>query len=185
MSLIINLFGGPSAGKTTASLGLTSLLKESAINAELIQEYVKQWAWEKKVPINYDQFYIFGKQSRKEYSLFKEVDVLVSESPVALVSYYTHLHGSHEQDVLFRRMTKTYYEMVQNEGHKILNFWINRVKPYDPKGRYQDEAGAKAIDVKMKTHLEDLNIVFDENNSIDGDEMAKKKIFDIILSNLK
>lgn len=181
MSLIINLYGGPSSGKTTTSLGLTALLKEDGVNAELIQEYVKQWAWEKRVPVNYDQFYIFGKQSRKEYSLFKEVDVLVSESPIALVSYYTHLYGTHEQDLLFRVMTKTYYEMVKNEGHEILNFWINRVKPYDTRGRYQTEDQAKEIDYKLKSHLEDLNIVFDEKNSIDGDSLAKIKIQQIIL----
>lgn len=113
MNLVINLYGGPGTGKSTTAAWLFALLKARGINAEYVQEYVKQWAWEERQPVKYDQFYFFGKQSRKEYSLFKNVDVIITDSPVSLSSYYAKLFGTKGQAALFVNMVQEYYAMTK------------------------------------------------------------------------
>ena len=54
---IINLYGGPGAGKSTSASDLFVILKERGVNAELAREYVKRWAWERRGISPYDQFY--------------------------------------------------------------------------------------------------------------------------------
>lgn len=175
MTKIINFFGGPSAGKSTCSTNAFSALKDLGMNAEYVPEYVKQWAWEQRKPVDFDQFYFFGRQSRKEYSLFNQVDVILTDSPVALSAYYAHLFGTNGQKECFELMTKTYYNMCKEKGITHYNIWLNRVKPYNPKGRFQTEDEAKAIDIEMKQFLIDLGINMIDCNGTRADTEALVK----------
>jgi hypothetical protein len=71
---IINLYGGPGTGKSTSAAFLYYLLKNDNVNAELVREYVKDWAWEKRSINTYDQLYLLGKQIRKESLLYGKTD---------------------------------------------------------------------------------------------------------------
>jgi len=178
MTIIINLYGGPGTGKSTTSADLFAQLKREGVNAELVSEYVKQWAWERRKPVNYDQFYFFGKQSRKEYSLFDQVDVVVTDSPVPICAYYAKAFGTPKQAELFVEMTKVYYQMCENDGHTHVHYFLNRVKPYNPSGRFQTEAQAKQIDFEMKLFLVDslgLSLTY-----IDADQFAAAKIVELV-----
>jgi len=178
MSLVINLYGGPGTGKSTTAAHLFALLKSRGVNAELVQEYVKQWAWESRKPVNYDQFYFFGKQSRKEYSLFGAVDVIITDAPVCLGAYYTELFGTSEQADLFKKMAKVYYDMVSNDGHQYLHIWLNRVKPYNPSGRFQTAEQALEIDKDMKRMLTtDLGLKL---LNVDGSEDGVRHILEML-----
>lgn len=46
-TIVINAFGGPGAGKTTACLDITSMLKKRGFVAEYVQEYAKELVWDK------------------------------------------------------------------------------------------------------------------------------------------
>lgn len=177
MSVVINLYGGPGTGKSTTAAGLFSEMKQAGVNAELLQEYVKQWAWEKRVPVAYDQFYIFGKQARKEYTLFDKVDAIVTDCPVSMCAFYGWMYGGTQQANLFKDMVKTYYSMV-GQNHKYVHVWLNRVKAYNPKGRFQTEEEARAIDVNMKAYLEsECGIEF---VSMDADTGVVPKLMDLL-----
>ncbi len=52
---IINLYGGPGAGKSTSAAYLYYLLKCQQENVELVREYVKKWAWENRPCGVYDE----------------------------------------------------------------------------------------------------------------------------------
>ena len=86
MTTFISLFAGPGAGKSTSSAYLFAKLKEAGINAELVREYVKDWAWESRPIGTFDQFYFLGKQIRRESMLMDKVDVAITDSPVWLCS---------------------------------------------------------------------------------------------------
>ncbi len=153
MTQVINFYGGPGTGKSTSAAMVFSELKQAGVNCELVQEYVKQWAWEERKPVSLDQFYFFGKQSRKEYSLFGRVETIITDSPVSLCAYYCKVFGTKEQADLFIEMTKTYYSLAAKQGNDYQHVWLRRVKPYNPKGRFQNEQEARDIDVDMKDFL--------------------------------
>lgn len=162
MTKVINLYGGPGTGKSTNAARLFTLLKDSHKNAELVTEYVKQWAWENRKPVDYDQFYFFGKQARKEYSLFGKVDYIVTDSPTLLTSYYASVYGTEEQKSLFRDMSSTYYKMCSDKGVEHIHVFLKRDKLYNPAGRFQTEAEAKAIDEDLKKYLISMGVSFVE-----------------------
>lgn len=176
MTTIVNLYGGPGSGKSTTASDLFSLLKKAGINAELVQEYVKQWAWEGRKPVSYDQFYFFGKQSRKEYSLFDKVDVIVTDSPMAINGYYAQHFGSPQQGALFRNMLLEYLRMCEKDGHTHHHVFLTRVKDYNPKGRYQTLEQAMEIDQNLRRYLGETGISFDR---IDGDDDAAKTVAEL------
>lgn len=45
--LLINFFGAPGAGKSTASAYIFSKLKMAGVNAEYVPEFAKDKVWEK------------------------------------------------------------------------------------------------------------------------------------------
>lgn len=59
MTHIINICGGPGIGKSATAAKLFAKLKEGGVNAGLVTEYVKQWAWEYRAPFNYSQFFVW------------------------------------------------------------------------------------------------------------------------------
>lgn len=172
---LYNFYGGPGTGKSTAASQFFAMMKSAGYNAELVQEYVKGWAWEKRVPVSYDQFYFFGKQARREYTLFKHVDYIVTDSPVSICPYYASVYGTEEQKALFIEMARVYYNMMSGQV-RVNNIWLNRVKAYNPKGRFQNEEEARAIDVHMKAFFkENLGFEFIE---IDGSTEAINQFFE-------
>jgi hypothetical protein len=160
MTKIINFYGGPGVGKSTLAAFTFAHLKDAGVETELVAEYVKQWAWEEKRPVQLDQFTIFGHQSRREYPLFGKVDVIVTDSPVLLCGYYTELYGSPELRTLFRHMVQTYYRMCAEQGAEHIHVFLKRMVPYSSKGRFQTREEAEAIDIHMQDYLRSLGINF-------------------------
>lgn len=62
-TIVVNLFGEPSAGKSTAAMDITARLKRKGINAEYVSEFAKDKVYEQKSEGFKHQKYIFGKQS--------------------------------------------------------------------------------------------------------------------------
>jgi len=174
MTHVINLYGGPGTGKTTNRARLFTYFKDAGINTEEVKEYVKMWAWEDRKPVNFDQFYIFGKQARSEYPLFGKVDYIITDSPVALGGYYAEVFGTPFQSTCFRQMVQVYYDMCAQKGVTHTHVFLNRVKPYNPKGRFQNEEEAINIDGEMKHYLKSLGI---KTTVIDGNEQGMKELF--------
>lgn len=84
-TLVLNLFGGPGIGKSTSAAYIFYKLKSLGVNAELVREYVKDWAWDQRHINIWDQLYFLGKQIRRESMLYSKVDVIVTDAPVALL----------------------------------------------------------------------------------------------------
>jgi hypothetical protein len=71
-------------------------------------------------------------------------------------------------------MCKTYFHLVERQGHEYLHAWVGRAKGYSEKGRFQSESDAIAIDSMMKKHLtEELGIKLIE---IEGSPSGVRKL---------
>lgn len=83
-TIVINLFGEPSVGKSTCAMDITSKLKRNGINAEYVSEFAKDKVYENNDEIFKHQEYIFGKQSFKMGRVKDKVQVMIVDSPLIL-----------------------------------------------------------------------------------------------------
>lgn len=151
MSVLINFLGAPSSGKSTISNNLVSKLKELELNAEYVNEYVKQWVWEGRNISPFDQFCIFGNEAHNQSVLFDQVDYIVADSPVMLTAFY-HLYYDNKNTL--KDVCKEFYEMAEEMGVKVFNFFLTRRKKYNPKGRYQTQEQADKLGQDLMNWLD-------------------------------
>ena len=144
--ILVNLFGAPGAGKSTGAAYIFSQLKMRGINAELVTEFAKDKVWEGSKAVFENQAYIFGKQYFRISRCADQVDVIVTDSPLLLSILYNNdedLGGTF--DAVVRRVAKKYNSK---------NYYLKRVKDYNPTGRFQSEEESDEIAVELKRLLD-------------------------------
>lgn len=146
MTLIVNLFGGPCAGKSTTRARVFSHLKVAGINCEEVIEYAKDLTWEERKIALACQPYVFGKQLRNVERLIGKVDVIITDSPILLSSYYGRLTGKYNEN---------FYDFIVSHFKSMggLNYFLKRAHPYNPSGRNQTEAEADAAAMAIELML--------------------------------
>jgi tRNA uridine 5-carbamoylmethylation protein Kti12 len=160
MTLLINLFGGPGIGKSTAAAKVFASLKDNGVNVEMAREYVKGWAWEGRSVKPLDQLYFFGKQCHAETILLGKADVVVTDSPVVLAAMYLEKRGLEYKSIAqsLYLTCQQYYMEIKRDGHVVMNFMLQRSKPYNASGRYETLAQAKQMDEWIETSLNDTGM---------------------------
>lgn len=154
-TIVVNLFGAPCAGKSTAAAYIFALLKMAGINAELVTEFSKDVVWEEaKEPFN-TQAYIFGQQLFRQNRCNGKVDVIVTDSPILLSIIYNH-----EPDYDFTRYVLHCFDLFNN-----MNYYINRTHGFVESGRVHSEEQSDIIARQIKYLLNRYNIPFDEKDS--------------------
>jgi len=147
--ITINLFSGPGAGKSTTAAAVFSLLKMHDINAELITEFAKDLTWEKRLRTLDNQYYIWGKQHHRMWRLKGQVNVMVTDSPLILGLIY----GGPRPDCFNETIMRSFYDEFDN-----MNYFLMRMKPFNPKGRNQTEDEAKKLDDEVLLMLAENDI---------------------------
>jgi AAA domain-containing protein len=137
---VINLFGASGVGKSTTAAATFAKFKLEGQHAELVSEYVKGWAWEKRVPGKFDQVYLFGKQARRESLLYDKVDYIVTDSPLWLSAFYEQRYVGRE---IISPAVHNFLDYSHEHGVVHYNFWLRRTKPYDPRGRFESKEGSE------------------------------------------
>lgn len=169
MTTIINLYGGPGTGKSTSSAFLFYKLKSMGRDVELVREYVKNWAWEGRHIGPYDQFYFMGKQIRSEAMLFGKVDYIVTDCPVLLGGYYARRYSSPTVAKGILGSVLSFYESALSDGHKHIDVFLKRTKPYNQAGRYENYEQAKSVDEGVRAMLTELNLPIIESSTDEAD----------------
>lgn len=170
-TISIQLYGGPGTGKSTTAADLFVELKKKKVNCELVREYIKDWVWEERKILATDQIYILAKQARREQILFNKVDVMISDSPVWMVPIYEKKYS--KKPFVTQKIVDKFESECKDHNIEHVHIFLNRVKKYNPAGRFQTESEAKKIDIEIKKHLKSLGIKF---ITIDADNKAAKKI---------
>lgn len=155
---IINLYGGPGAGKSTAAAYLYYLLKCQGESVELVREYVKNWAWDNRAFNVYDELYFLGKQVRHESMLFGKVNYIVTDAPVLMTAYYASIYCSAGFAQGVEQAALAFYKQAKDDGHNHVHVYLNRNLPYKAEGRYQTEDQAIQVDEGVKKMLIRLDV---------------------------
>lgn len=146
-TLVVNLYGGPSTGKSTTCAGVFFELKSSGLNCEMSLEWAKEKVWAQEEVTLANQLYVFGKQFHRIWRLLDKVDVIITDAP--LLNSILYYQGDNEH----------FPRMVFEEHQKLNNFnvFLERVKPFNPSGRLQDEEQSKGLDVRIRGILDYLD----------------------------
>ena len=171
-TIIVNFFAGPGCGKSTGASWLFSQLKLNGVDCEYVTEFAKDKVWENNGEVFKCEFYITGKQSFKISRCFGKVDVIITDSPIAISMAYS------ESDKFKAAVLEEFNKYEKNN----MNILLKRVVPYDPNGRLQTEDVAKDIDNTIKGVLDDSNIPY---TIIKGNTDGYKAILDMVLEELK
>lgn len=91
---------------------------------------------------------ISGKQSWRQAKLKSEVDIMVTDSPLILGAVYAEDCKSPEYANLLKQLL-----VMEMEQYDNVHIFLNRVKPYNPKGRNQTEEEAIQKDDEIKQLL--------------------------------
>lgn len=153
MTTIINLYAGPGSGKSTSAAHMYAELKREGVNAELVREYVKDWAWDNRKLSTYDQIYVMGKQVRRESMLYGKVDFIVTDSPVLQGVYYAEKYSPPAVLNGVRSCVSAFLHQAAVDGHIHHHVFLTRSKPYQRAGRYETETAAREADVGIKAPL--------------------------------
>ena len=119
------------------------------------------------------QEYVFGIQSFRLARCRDDVDVIVTDSPLPLSIIY---NTNPALDINFERTVINIFNTYEN-----INYYINRVKPYNPKGRNQTEAESDALVTPIIDLLHENCIEFKE---INGDDTGYQNIIKDVLDKL-
>lgn len=83
-TIVVNLFGGPAAGKTTCAWEIASKLKKNKLVTEYVPEYAKELVWDERYDILDGslphQHHIFETQNHRVRRLLGKVDVIVTDA---------------------------------------------------------------------------------------------------------
>ena len=176
MTKVINILAGSGCGKTTTAAGVFYELKKRNINCELVSEYVKTWAWQGRKIEPIDQGYILERQARSERLLYGKVDYIVTDSPFMLSPIYEKFYN----DTEYTKNTVFYFlEEAKKQGVEHINFLLNRTKPFNPQGRYEDEETAKKIDVAVVEFLLYNRLGYYKVSSEDQDDKVAEILYNI------
>ena len=151
-SLVVNLIGGPGTGKSILASEIFSNLKRNNVTCDVAWEYIKRKLREKALKVVQSQLYLFGKQQFQLFSMKDEVEVVITDAPLLLFSYYD------------KTRCPFLKKMVLNEYNKYNNllYFIERdlSVDYETEGRYQDLEGAKQVDSELKAFLDENKIEY-------------------------
>ena len=172
-TIAVCLTGAPGSGKSTLASYVFAKLKMLGINCELVNEFAKDKVWEKNNEALSNQIYIFAKQYYRMSRCTDKVDVIVTDSPLFLSPFY---NKDPEIDAPLKQLVYTISNRYDN-----LNYFLRRVKKYNPVGRLQSEEESNEYSIRIKEMLKSFNVNFIE---VDGDIMSADIIVQHVIDKL-
>lgn len=154
-ALIVNLFGGPGAGKSTLASGVFHIFKREGMNCEFVHEFAKELAWEKRLDALQNQVYILGNQMQMYNRCSEQVECIITDTSILYGTIYDRKYNHSPYPEEFEALILAAFRSM-----RTLNFYIERIKPYNPVGRYQDETDAIDIDRRVRCALKEFSIPY-------------------------
>jgi hypothetical protein len=154
---VINLFGAPSAGKSTAMLGLTYHMKLMGLSVENTPEFIKEMIYEDSNPEQFTterfggQLYVLGEQNRRIARLKGQNDFAITDCPLPLIGYYTPNDYASGFTDFVKSLNNTYDNV---------NYLILRKHEFENEKRIHGEEMANKIESELAPYLEKMGLKF-------------------------
>lgn len=169
--IVINGYGGPGAGKSTACMEITAALKKEGYNAEYVQEYAKELVYEKDMDMldgsPEHQYEILKEQTRRMDRLYDQVDFIVTDSPVMLNTIYN------------KQLTPEYESLVNELQGEYINysFFMERdASNFEEEGRIHNLTESIEKDNEIKNMLQKNEIKYKTYNHKNVNEIVNDAI---------
>lgn len=154
--LVVNLFGGPSSGKSTTAAGVYFNMKMLHIDVQLVLEYAAELTFEEHFNALDDQTGILGEQHRRIRRLEGKVDCVITDSPFPMGLVYGN-DSSRPPPETFEAYVVELFNQYDN-----MNFLLERGNgKYRKVGRYHTEEQAFEKDSQILELLSKNDIPYD------------------------
>lgn len=153
-SLVINAFGGPGAGKSTACFHIVEELKKLGYVVEYVSEYAKDLVWEENYELldgsEEHQLEILKEQLHRIDRLYGKVDFIVTDASILLNAVYN------------KELTPEYEEMLEhlNAQYDNFNFLVQRDGKFEEEGRIHSYEESIAKDKEVGQMMQRYNLFY-------------------------
>lgn len=144
--IVVNLFGGPGIGKSTARAGVFCRMKQLGHSVEEVHEYAKELVWDGDLARLADQKAVFAEQHKRQRRLAGKVQVAITDSPLLLSCVYAPRNYFAEFPAMVAEAVATFDN---------IDILLERAPGYETVGRIHDEAQAIAKDGEIKRLLDE------------------------------
>lgn len=142
--LIVNLFGGPGSGKTSAASAVYAALKTQGKKVGFAREVAYDMIVAGRAHMLQDQIWMFAKQRRYMLDVIKDNDLVITDCPLLLSLIYGGQESQSFQNVV----------VEEHKKHNNLNIFLNRPKTgFSEYGRVHNYEQSVGFDMKMKEML--------------------------------
>jgi hypothetical protein len=149
-------YGGPGVGKSTLAAMVFGELRRNGESAELVQEWIKEWAYQGRRSRSFDSVYVLANQLHMEDQLFQVgVETVITDSPLYLQCMYIRLQHLEVDEELLRIAHR--FEDV----YPSVNFYVERAPGnYEARGRYENLSEARRMDEYILDSLHAWHVDF-------------------------
>ena len=139
-TILINIYGGPGAGKSTTAAGVFYELKKKGYDCGLVTEMATELVYDEAFNVMNDQIYLFSEQWHRTFRMLGKVDFIVTDSPLLMNIVYDK-----QNDDDFRKF-------INSRIHKLksLDFFVNRSDAFSEVGRIHSLEQSKEVDKIIK-----------------------------------
>ena len=159
-AIVINIFGGPGAGKTMMASRLFTALKSHHMEVANPEEYAKRAVWRGEGHLLDEQLILAGQIWKSLFETRNAVDIIILDSPLLLAAIY----GKDKEDEHFAKAIASFHQKDTR-----LNILLKRMTAshYDTRGRRENEFEATQIDVAVQNKLQELQEPYLECNNLE------------------
>ena len=158
---IINIFGGPGVGKSTAAAALYVAMKKRGISCEYVPEFAKELSRKGDYSTLDNQFYVSAVQYNRILDLIGKVYYIITDAPVL----QGHVYDRQKLNGFYHVLNDIQYQ------YHTLNILLQRdqEQEYDNEGRHHTESEAREIDIRIEALLQEAGVPFARISANDTD----------------
>ena len=158
-TILINIYGGPGAGKSTTAAGVFYELKRIGYDCGLVTEMATEIVYDEAFNVMNDQIYLFGEQWHRTFRMLGKVDFIVTDSPLLMNIVYNRFKDEDFDKFIYSRIHKL----------KSLDFFIDRSDAFSEVGRIHNLEQSKEVDktIKELAKNNDIKLIeLEQENSV-------------------